>query len=357
MKKVLFLLVTACMLVLTSCSGKLEAGNNDASENSTTEKDTGYYDTLSAEQVEYLNTYCFMDEYQINRLTYKELADIFLGTGMEILYNKTSGAYRFGINYYLYETNPEITADQYGSYYATLNNDEGKNQITIDEAFDIVDKDTEIRLEDFLQYGYIDEVVSEDDDGTEVHDLYLPISDYYKNVYVLVAYREYQDGKVWVSYPKLSYRNETVMIFDFYVMDYYRDYVFSCINEEGVVVEPDEYGFGGYLWNTATDSSLVLQYFYHSTKYLNVNESFSVYKITDGNNEYIGEYNTEDLKEHVLNSNFEREDKEYTGLFSDFSVDLTLATGGEVLEPGTYLIKFGIDKENYLYIEDEFVVK
>ena len=43
MKKVLFLLVTACMLVLTSCSGKLEAGNNDASENSTTEKDTGYY--------------------------------------------------------------------------------------------------------------------------------------------------------------------------------------------------------------------------------------------------------------------------------------------------------------------------
>ena len=131
MKKVLFLLVTACMLVLTSCSGKLEAGNNDASENSTTEKDTGYYDTLSAEQVEYLNTYCFMDEYQINRLTYKELADIFLGTGMEILYNKTSGAYRFGINYYLYETNPEITADQYGSYYATLNNDEGKKRLIL----------------------------------------------------------------------------------------------------------------------------------------------------------------------------------------------------------------------------------
>mgnify|MGYP007069876179 CR=1 FL=1 len=388
MKKVLFLLVMSCVLILTSCSGKLEARNNDVSENSTTEKDTGYYDALSAEQVEYLNTYCFMDEDEIDTCTYDELAGIFLGTGME-LYNKTSGILRNGVTYYLYETNPEVAPENYGKYYFNIVKDGDSAMITIEEAYEIRDKELDIRVDDYLNYEYYMEGY-ETSEGYTKYEMYLPIADYYKNVYVAIYFREYEDGKVTMDVPRLKYINESDEehngeTYYFYLDDYRRDYKFSYIDEDGFMILPSEYVFGGVSWNSVTDSSLIIDFCKYTDDYYYLNESFKIYKV-DGEKEIlVGEYDTDDSDDdyglnllssenpedsfikkiwNKITSIFSDKKEEYnangdgiTGVVLGLNVDLTLATGGEELEPGTYLIKFGINKENYLYIEDEFVVK
>ena len=356
-KKIIFLFLSFGLLMLTACSNKKISGG-EITTKSETPSDSGYYDTLTAEQIEYLNTYCFMDEDEINRLTYIELVNIFLGSGLE-MYNQTSGVYRFGIKYCLYDTNPEISEESYGSYYSTLGDEEGKQQITIDEAYKIVEKEQNIRLEDFLQYEYIRECKTEEDDVC--YRLYLPVSDY-KNVYVCTSYTEGDDGSIWILYPRFAYKGESdsyYYVFDFYYRDYYKDYCFSCISDEGEMDFPDEYVYGGYMWGTATDSLLMLEYCYGSKEKVNINKSFSIYKMIDGNEELIGEYKTSDSLEDKSPGTKDIDGKNVEFWWDDQFVylDLTLATNGEKLEPGTYLIKFGIDKENYLYIEDEFVVK
>jgi len=380
-KKIRFFLLMICGIILTGCGNK---GNSS----DLTEAETGFYDTLSAEQVEYLQTYCFMEEDEINACTYDELAGIFLGTGME-LYNKTSGILRNGVTYYLYDTNPEVASENYGKYYFNIVSDDDSAMITIDEAYKIRDKELDIRVDDYLVYEYYLEAYETGEKYTK-YRMYLPIADYYKNVYVAIYFREYEDGKVTMDVPRLKYINESDEehngeTYYFYLDDYRRDYKFSYIDEDGFMILPSEYAFGGVSWNSVTDSSLIIDFCKYTDDYYYLNESFKIYKVDGQNETLVGEYDTDDSNDDYglnqlsgenpedsfikkiwsrIKNIFSDKEEEYnansdgiTGVVLGLNVDLTLATGGEALEPGTYLIKFGVDKENYLYIEDEFVVK
>jgi len=151
------------------------------------------------------------------------------------------------------------------------------------------------------------------------------------------------------------------------------------------MILPSEYAFGGVSWNSVTDSSLIIDFCKYTDDYYYLNESFKIYKVDGQNETLVGEYDTDDSNDDYglnqlsgvnpedsfikkiwsrIKNIFSDKEEEYnansdgiTGVVLGLNVDLTLATGGEALEPGTYLIKFGVDKENYLYIEDEFVVK
>lgn len=321
-KKILLLTGLSFVLMFTGCKETYsQAGNNaekdvvnSGSENE--ESETSIYDTLTEKQKNYLSDVLLYSEDAINMMEYESINWELLGTGFE-LYNQSSGLEKFGTTY----KEETVISD-------VSNSDK---LITISEAKDIRMKGTDIRLEDFADYKY---ELTKREEGGEAYFMDLPIVEY-EDTYVRIAFKR-ENGNVVMKAPNLIYKNED------------SNYVFSLLYNEASIKqffekEPkytlDDKMFMDIQYSSVTDNSLVIEWWNWSEEEYILSESYELYEVTEEGEKLIDSY----------------EGKESDILASTFSISAVKFNEGITLSEGTtYMIKYGKNKEGYLYEEMTF---
>lgn len=140
--------LTLFSLSLVAFSGCKKDENTTETKNQN-EFETGFYSQLDEEQKNYMERLEY-NEASVNDISYDALNYYFIGTGLE-LYNKTSGVETKGVEYKYPQS---VSEEEYGKYYRELTSTT-TNQITLEDAVNIRNKDEAMTVEDFLLYSFV----------------------------------------------------------------------------------------------------------------------------------------------------------------------------------------------------------
>lgn len=298
------------------------------------EYETGFAYLLEQKHIDYLIDTNFINpeiedpiEYA-NSLTYEELNRLFLGTGFE-LYNQSSGFEKFGC-YYSY--GEDVDVNDYGHYYANRESDSEKC-ISIEEAYEIREKDMDMRLEDFFDFKY--EIF---DEGS-VKTYELPVEGY-GYLYLVVSFIENEDGTVHIKQAPI-FDSRIPGCYRSFSLLYGRSRFDAYYNMEPRMTDTDKLGYG-IQYTSVTDKTLVIVFYNWFDKELYINNSHSIYK-KNGN-------------EYVKLDQFTYETDYYTWVppIYDTYLYVNYNEAKDSLEPGDY--KLVLDEDDY-NLEFEFTVE
>lgn len=321
MKKINLVVLFLLVVVLTAC-GKSSSDNN--SETKTTNEEASLLDMLSEEQLDYLTQEEQLTEDAIKLMDYESVNWYLLGTGLE-LYNKSSGVEKFGITY----------DNSNGVDYINADFGNGK-KITLEEVYGIRDKESDMRVEDFMEYEYYIRVVDED---RSIYSMEVPLEGY-ENTYVDITFK-IDDDMVYMQVPILSYHISDDERYTFSI--YYDKAAFLSFCENGDYSNDDKLYFG-IQYSSVTGKSLVLQIFNNTEHEYSLNDSFEIYRLINGERELLTDYshNSDDT------TTIEKQ------TWSIYPVNFPSENN---LDKGEYIIVFGTDSENSVYGELEFKVE
>lgn len=322
------LTVTAVIILLLCTVFKEKKLSNNI------EYETGFGYLLEQKHLDYLVDFNYIpSEYdpmeELNSLTYEELNMLFLGTGFE-LYNQSSGFEKFGC-YYSY--GEDVDVNDYGHYY-TNRESTSEKCISIEEAYEIREKDMDMRLEDFFDFKY------EIFDEGNVKTYELPVEGY-GYLYLVVSFIENEDGTVHIKRAP-GFESRIPGNFSRYSLLCGRTRFDTCYNMEPRMTDTDKLGYG-IQYTSVTDKTLVIEFFNWFDKVLYINNSHVIYK-KDGN-------------EYVKLDQFTYETDYYTEVSPMLYVTYLYVNYNEAkdsLEPGDY--KLVLDEDDY-NLEFEFTVE
>lgn len=288
MKKLILLLM--CVMLITGC-GKRETNSQDLVKNDIVDK-------LTKEQYNYLTKEMYYTKEALEYMSYEAINFQLLGTGME-LYNQTSGVEKNGIDY---EAKNDFDISSIKS------NTEKK--ITYDEAKEIRLKDTEIRIEDFLDYNF--EIKAKTESGS--YQMKLPIDGY---VDTYVKFNIKIDGeKIHLSTPHIACKSSVFSIL--YDSLQFENFVKNgdYSNENKLLI--------GLQYNSITPESLVLKIINDTKKEYKFNGNVKIYEGSDTSKLPI--VDTKENGEIVVK----------TKTFSNIPISF-----GKKLKPGIYTFEYG----------------
>lgn len=294
------------------------------------EYETGFYDILSKEQLEYLKeTFLATSEEalknEINELPYEILNTKLMLTGLE-LYNKQPEIAYEGVTFSYKDS---VAQSLYGKYYSSIKCTTDQ-KITLEEVFRIADKGNDIRPEDFLKYNF--EVVNINENK---NDFWISVEGFDGQIRFKVE--EYEDGTAHMSTPYLGR----------FSMHYERELIDIFLNQEpkgtfdGKMIVVVECG-------TLSDISLVLSITNNTDKEYVLDNSYVLYRQND-NKEYV-EYKAYE-SENIMIVGTEMFNSAYGGIIVGY------ATKDNPLPAGKYKLEFGKDREGYVYKEIEFEIE
>ena len=327
MKKI-YILLSVIFFFLSGCS-KYDKPVVDRLE---IERETGFYDELTKEQIEHLDKMCNFGmggeslKITINEMTYEELNMALMFTGLE-LYNKPVEASYKGVTYSYRDW---VDSSQYGKYYKDIKCTTDR-KITVEEAYAIADKGNDIRPEDFLKYSF--EMYDISDNKNE---FWIPVEGY-DGLKIKFKVEEYEDGTAHMTTPHMGRFSL------FYERERFEAFAYQEPKgtDEGKMIVVVNCG-------TLSNISLVLWIENHTDQEYALDNSYVLYKL-DENKEY---------KEY---KSYESENIEIigTGMYDSLRSALTVkyATRENPIPPGDYKLEFGKDKEGYVYKEIEFTIE
>ncbi len=271
--------------------------------------------TLTQEQLDYLTNKVGVPENTIANASYEGINLYLLGSGLE-LYNQTSGVEKNGI---VYTTD---NADR-----LTGGSNESNPEITMEEAYEIRDKDKDIRLEDFLEYRYEIKTI---DEAKNTYNMLAPITGY-ENTYIRVVYK-LTGNEVDMVTPLMYYQEnqESGMLFSLY----YDKAEIAAFFDNG------DYSYDGKVicavqYTSVTPQSLVIEINNYSEEQYIYNGSYVLSRldVTTGDMVEIASYKSD-------------EDVTVDGHF----LDIEPVSFGDAapLSAGSYQIAFGKDGKGYL---------
>lgn len=252
MKKII-LTIMIFILLLTGCSKE----KNEEQEPTTND----LLNRLSEEQIEYLTESLGYDYALISYTGYEQINWELAGTGYE-LYNPTSGVERFGVKY--------TVDDGYELGKLKSNSD---NCITYEEAYELRLKDTEMRLEDFLQYKY------EVDKKTDTKfKFYLPVEGL-TDIYVMITVTQH-GNEIHMAAPLFRYSRTASSVFG---------EVFSILYDEASFIEfikDNKYSLDDTIiywiqYNSVTNKSLILNVENFCENNKKISSSYKIYLGSD----------------------------------------------------------------------------
>jgi hypothetical protein len=320
MKTKVLLLISILCILLTGCGGKKVVDYEDIPE------ETGWYDTLTKEQKDYLIDECGFTQDWINLMSYENINSNLLGTGLE-LYNPSSGVEVNGI-YYTY--GEEVPKDLYGKYYVTLKNT-SEIEITLEEAIEIRNKEKNIRLEDFLKYKF------EIEEGFEGSNMfYFPIEGY-EDCDVAMKVVEDKEGNVRMLRPLIEHKGCVFSLI--YDVELFKAYAntkpnYSYDDKVITVLQP----------TSVTPKSMLIKLYNYSNDDITIDASFKLYKFKEDN--YV------ELTEYA----YECEEVWITKARNYSEIPIQFAKENTALQAGKYKIIIGKDEKNTLYKEVEFTI-
>ncbi|MGN0369063.1 MAG: hypothetical protein ACI4EW_00780 [Butyrivibrio sp.] len=323
MKKFYLLILMIIPLMLTAC-GK-NAASEETSAKQTSESDHSILDTLTEEQLNYLTESEQLSEDAIALMDYESVNWYFLGTGME-LYNQSSGVEKNGIIYDCEEgtdyTNPESVNDK---------------KITMEELYDIRCKEDKMRLEDFMEYEFLIKAIDADNNR---YSMQVPVEEY-QNTYAEINFKIKDDNTIYMRAPVLSYHVSDTESKTFSI--YYDKATYTAFFENGDYSYDNKLYFG-IQHSSVTGKSLVLQIFNNTEDEYSLNDSFEIYKITDGEKELLKDYSytTEDVTQ--INK-------------QTWSIHPVKFPSETKLDKGEYVIVFGSNDDDSVDVELEFNVE
>lgn len=327
-RKVLFILMGLTVALLVGCK---DVEVTDKPIVDWTEEETGFYELLSEEQMAYLekDADSFYTEDILNEMSYESLNSLFLGTGLE-LYNQSSGVEKFGIDY-VYDESVDVSL--YGDYYKTIQNNSDE-LITLEEAYNIRDKEKNIRLEDFLHYKFEIEHID-----TGSNDFYFPV-DNLQDVYIYIKVSE-ENNKVHMYTPFLAFGKYGGKC----SLQYERELIDAIIYEEPFYEESGKQV--SYIrYGSVTNKFFVLCVKnYQEDEDILYDSSHLLYKNENGSYVEIPEYAFESDNIQKINKN------------SWSEITVNYSSEGKSLDSGKYMIKIGKDKKGYFYKEIEFEIE
>lgn len=322
MKKFYLLILMIIPLMLTAC------GKNVSDETGTKETESdgsSILHSLTKEQLNYLTEGEQLSEDAIALMDYESVNWYFLGTGME-LYNQSSGVEKNGVTYDCEEgvdyTNPESVNDK---------------KITLEELYDIRCKEDKMRLEDFMEYEFLIKAIDADNNR---YSMQVPLEEY-QNTYAEINYKIKDDNTIYMRAPVLSYHVSDTESKTFSI--YYDKATYTAFFENGDYSYDNKLYFG-IQHSSVTGKSLVLQIFNNTEDEYSLNDSFEIYKITDGEKELLKDYSytTEDVTQI----------KKQT-----WSIHPVKFPSETKLDKGEYVIAFGSNDDDSVDAELEFYVE
>lgn len=322
MKKFYLLILMIIPLMLTAC------GKNVSDETGTKETESdgsSILHSLTKEQLNYLTEGEQLSEDAIALMDYESVNWYFLGTGME-LYNQSSGVEKNGVTYDCEEgvdyTNSESVNDK---------------KITLEELYDIRCKEDKMRLEDFMEYEFLIKAIDADNNR---YSMQVPLEEY-QNTYAEINYKIKDDNTIYMRAPVLSYHVSDTESKTFSI--YYDKATYTAFFENGDYSYDNKLYFG-IQHSSVTGKSLVLQIFNNTEDEYSLNDSFEIYKITDGEKELLKDYSytTEDVTQI----------KKQT-----WSIHPVKFPSETKLDKGEYVIVFGSNDDDSVDVELEFNVE
>lgn len=322
MKKFYLLILMIIPLMLTAC------GKNVSDETGTKETESdgsSILHSLTKEQLNYLTESEQLSEDAIALMDYESVNWYFLGTGME-LYNQSSGVEKNGVTYDCEEgvdyTNSESVNDK---------------KITLEELYDIRCKEDKMRLEDFMEYEFLIKAIDADNNR---YSMQVPLEEY-QNTYAEINYKIKDDNTIYMRAPVLSYHVSDTESKTFSI--YYDKATYTAFFENGDYSYDNKLYFG-IQHSSVTGKSLVLQIFNNTEDEYSLNDSFEIYKITDGEKELLKDYSytTEDVTQI----------KKQT-----WSIHPVKFPSETKLDKGEYVIVFGSNDDDSVDVELEFNVE
>lgn len=322
MKKFYLLILMIIPLMLTAC------GKNVSDETGTKETESdgsSILHSLTKEQLNYLTESEQLSEDAIALMDYESVNWYFLGTGME-LYNQSSGVEKNGVTYDCEEgvdyTNSESVNDK---------------KITLEELYNIRCKEDKMRLEDFMEYEFLIKAIDADNNR---YSMQVPLEEY-QNTYAEINYKIKDDNTIYMRAPVLSYHVSDTESKTFSI--YYDKATYTAFFENGDYSYDNKLYFG-IQHSSVTGKSLVLQIFNNTEDEYSLNDSFEIYKITDGEKELLKDYSytTEDVTQI----------KKQT-----WSIHPVKFPSETKLDKGEYVIVFGSNDDDSVDVELEFNVE
>ncbi len=323
MKRKLVLLI---ILVLLTMVAILSNNNQNDTEHKLSnvkkaDNEKGMYDSLTEQQKKYLTEEQRFTEDAINEMGYEGLNWQLLGTGFE-LYNQSSGVEDFGLTYQEETPIPE-------------KNETGEC-ITLEQLLQIRHKEKDMRLDDFAKYQYkIKELESNPEEG-QAYQVQLPVKEY-DSTYVHVNFLRDKKKNIEMKAPYLYYKEGEEDGWAFSIL--YDKAMFENFYMLEPKLEVEGKTYMGVQYTSVTENSLVMQLYNWKDEDMKLQKSYELYEVTSEGEKLIDSAKGEEVTKRLMSFSIEP---------VKFSDDVKLEQGK------TYLIKYGKDKEGYLYDEVEF---
>ena len=297
--KITILLILVFCLSLTGCE-LIKPSHKKTSSYNESRIEYNVSQSLTDEQLNYLIDELYISEDGLEYYDYESLNWELMGSGYE-LYNKTSGIEIYGLDY-------ETDNSEYLAFPECVTNE----KITLEEAVSIRNKDTDMKVEDFLKYKF-------QFDQYEDHDrIKLPVESY-DDVYVRFTYT--LDGNnVHMSTPYLECKTGMDIMYSLFADMEEFEMFYANGNKE----PEDTYILT--LNNTLTAKSMVLICTNPSDKDFSCDDAYAIYK----GNDITGELYYEN-----------RNEGEYTLDAHRYGIYQIVFGDAGITEPGTYTIDFG----------------
>ncbi len=326
MKRYIFFLFSV-FIMISGCGIKSSTSSESMSNESTSDEKSSV--DLTAEQRNYLIGEKCISEDTLSLLTEVELNFYLQGTGFE-LFNKSSGTEIKGIEYTI--------DDKSGTYYYSKKSSTDK-RIDLAEAKRIRGKESDIRVDDFIEYES-EMVITDETDSKTSYALHLPVSDY-PNACIQVLFSESKSGLVKMSAPYMVYPYDDDKSNS-------ERYIFSLLYDDATIraffsdEKPSLKGkvFGEVPVGCITENALALVCYNYSDKSVVYDKSYNLYFVDDENKRLIA--SNENTSNIVIKpSAYE-------------VVSLPLDNSDETLQHGRYILEYGSDEDGFFFGKTEF---